>query len=102
MSWPPVWPQNQSTFGNVAPLLDYSSVSTSVSTTAAPPTTAVITSNQMASSFGLNTVSANSVDAYQQMTPEQQYVIQQQNWQQWQIYQHQYAQWQAQYGEQVS
>lgn len=36
-----------------------------------------------------------------QMTPEQQYYVQQQNWQQWQNYQQQYAQWQAQYGEQV-
>lgn len=42
-----------------------------------------------------------NMDAYQHMTPEQQFAIQQQNWQQWQIYQQQYAQWQAQYGEQV-
>ena len=35
------------------------------------------------------------------MTPEQQYALQQQNWQQWQLYQSQLAQWQAQYGEQV-
>lgn len=43
-----------------------------------------------------------NMDAYQHMTPEQQFAIQQQNWQQWQIYQQQYAQWQAQYGEQVN
>lgn len=36
-----------------------------------------------------------------QLTPEQQYFMQQQSWQQWQQYQQQYAQWQAQYGEQV-
>lgn len=36
-----------------------------------------------------------------QLTPEQQYALQQQNWQQWQIYQTQLAQWTAQYGEQV-
>lgn len=48
----------------------------------------------------LTTGSVN-MDAYQHMTPEQQFAIQQQNWQQWQIYQQQYAQWQAQYGEQV-
>lgn len=35
------------------------------------------------------------------LTPEQQYVMQQQSIQQWQIYQQQLAQWQAQYGDQV-
>lgn len=39
---------------------------------------------------------------YAQLTPEQQYLMQQQNWQQWQMFQQQYAQWHAQYGEQVS
>lgn len=37
-----------------------------------------------------------------QLSAEQQYALQQQNWQQWQIYQAQLAQWQAQYGEQVN
>lgn len=36
-----------------------------------------------------------------QLTAEQQYALQQQNWQQWQMYQTQLAQWHAQYGEQV-
>lgn len=36
-----------------------------------------------------------------QLTAEQQYALQQQNWQQWQVYQTQLAQWQAQYGERV-
>lgn len=35
------------------------------------------------------------------MTPEQQQLMMQQNWQQWQSYYQQYAQWQAQYGQQV-
>lgn len=39
---------------------------------------------------------------YSHMSQEQQYSIQQQNWQQWQVYQQQLASWQAQYGEQVS
>ncbi|XP_055309199.1 probable serine/threonine-protein kinase DDB_G0282963 [Sitodiplosis mosellana] len=34
-----------------------------------------------------------------QLSAEQQYALQQQNWQQWQLYQTQLAQWQAQYGE---
>lgn len=38
---------------------------------------------------------------FAQMTPEQQFVMQQQNWQQWQLFQQQYNQWHAQYGEQV-
>lgn len=37
-----------------------------------------------------------------QLSAEQQYALQQQNWQQWQVYQNQLAQWQAQYGEQVN
>lgn len=36
-----------------------------------------------------------------QLTPEQQFAMQQQNWQQWQLYQAQLAQWQTQYGDQV-
>lgn len=36
------------------------------------------------------------------LTAEQQFALQQQNWQQWQLYQTQLAQWQAQYGERVS
>lgn len=44
---------------------------------------------------------AMNMGMYQQLTPEQQFTMQQQNWQQWQMYQQQYAQWQAQYGEQV-
>lgn len=54
---------------------------------------------QAAAAQTAGTVSA--MDMYQ-MTPEQQYALQQQNWQQWQIYQTQLAQWQAQYGEQVN
>lgn len=43
---------------------------------------------------------AANADMYQ-MTAEQQYALQQQNWQQWQMFQQQYAQWHAQYGDQV-
>lgn len=39
---------------------------------------------------------------FTQLTPEQQIVMQQQNWQQWQLFQQQYTQWQAQYGAQVN
>lgn len=39
---------------------------------------------------------------YEHLTPEQQQLMVQQNWQQWQSYYQQYAQWQAQYGQQVS
>lgn len=46
----------------------------------------------------MTAASANNPYAYNayQMTPEQQYYVQ------WQNYQQQYAQWQAMYGEQVS
>lgn len=50
---------------------------------------------------GTQTPAAMNMGMYQ-LTAEQQYALQQQNWQQWQIYQSQMAQWQAQYGEQVS
>lgn len=48
---------------------------------------------------GVQTPTAN-VGMFQ-LTTEQQYALQQQNWQQWQLYQTQFAQWQAQYGERV-
>lgn len=63
--------------------------------------TAVSGSPIASTARGLPAASGPSMDAYQHMTAEQQFAIQQQNWQQWQIYQQQYAQWQAQYGEQV-
>lgn len=58
------------------------------------------TQNQPPQAAGAQTPAVNP--AMYQMTPEQQYALQQQNWQQWQIYQAQLAQWTAQYGEQVN
>lgn len=46
--------------------------------------------------------SGSSASVMYQLSAEQQYAMQQQNWQQWQLYQTQLAQWQAQYGERVS
>lgn len=47
-------------------------------------------------------VPAMNMGSMYQLTADQQYVLQQQNWQQWQLYQTQLAQWQAQYGDRVS
>lgn len=52
--------------------------------------------------YSFNSTVLNPLEGSHNMTPEQQYAIQMQNWQQWQIYQQQYAQWQAQYGDQVA
>lgn len=59
------------------------------------------TTNHAQGNGGAQTPAAMNMGMYQ-ISPEQQYALQQQNWQQWQLYQTQLAQWQAQYGEQVN
>lgn len=82
MSWPVVWPQTQQAAAQnvqMPPMPNYAAGGLQ------PAPMAMMPGHMQ----------------FTQMTPEQQFAMQQ-NWQQWQTYQQQYAQWQAQYGEQVS
>ena len=82
MSWPVVWPQTQQAAAQNVQM---------------PPIPNYVAGGLQAAPMAMMPGHMQ----FAQMTPEQQFAMQQ-NWQQWQTYQQQYAQWQAQYGEQVS